>query len=391
MAGAGDRDAAREQAGAGPVPPYAGRAAGADDPGGDAPGYAGLATFAGLPWLPGLEDLRARQPDVAVVGAPFDIATTHRPGARFGPRALRAQAYNPGTYHLDLGIEIFDWLDVVDAGDAHCPHGLTEVSHRNIRAKVGDIARLDVIPVIIGGDHSITWPAASGVAEAVGWGEVGLLHFDAHADTADIIDGNLASHGTPMRRLIESGAVRGRNFVQVGLRGYWPPPDVFAWMREQGMRWHLMHEIWERGSREVVAEAIAQAVDGCRALYLSVDIDVLDPGFAPGTGTPEPGGMNPADLLRAVRQIALDTPIVAADIVEVSPPYDHAETTVNSAHRVAMEIFAALAHRRRSAAGGTAGLPAGLAEPPREVRPLEARSRDVQPRDVQSPEVQEPG
>ncbi|OHV41011.1 agmatinase [Parafrankia soli] len=362
MAQAGDRDVARGRGSAGPVPPYAARAAGADDPGADAPGYSGLATFAGLPWMPGIDDLRARRPDVAVVGAPFDIATTHRPGARFGPRALRAQAYNPGTYHLDLGIEIFDWLDVVDAGDAHCPHGLTEASHRNIRAKVGDVARLGVIPVIIGGDHSITWPAASGVAEAVGWGEVGLLHFDAHADTADIIDGNLASHGTPMRRLIESGAVRGRNFVQVGLRGYWPPPDVFAWMREQGMRWHLMHEIWERGSREVVAEAIAQAVDGCRALYLSVDIDVLDPGFAPGTGTPEPGGMNPADLLRAVRQIALDTPIVAADIVEVSPPYDHAETTVNSAHRVAMEIFAALAHRRRSAAGGTADLPAGLPE-----------------------------
>jgi agmatinase len=310
--------------------------------------YQGLATFCGRPWIPDEADLAARHPDVAVVGAPFDISTTHRPGARFGPRALRASAYNPGTYHLDLAIEIFDWLDVVDAGDAQCPHGLTEVSHRNIRAKVGDIARLGILPIVIGGDHSITWPAASGVAEAVGWGELGLLHFDAHADTADVIDGNLASHGTPMRRLVESGAVRGRNFVQVGLRGYWPPPDVFAWMREQGMRWHLMQEVWERGSRAVVADAIAQALDGCKALYLSVDIDVLDPGFAPGTGTPEPGGMNPADLLRAVRQIALDTPLAAADIVEVSPPYDHADTTVNCAHRVAMEIFAALAHRRRA-------------------------------------------
>jgi agmatinase len=153
-----------------------------------------------------------------------------------------------------------------------------------------------------------------------------------------------------MRRLLESGAVRGRNFVQVGLRGYWPPPDVFAWMQEQDMRWHMMQEIWERGSRAVVADAIARAVDGCKALYLSVDIDVLDPGFAPGTGTPEPGGMNPADLLRAVRQICLDAPVVAADIVEVSPPYDHADTTINCAHRVAMEIFAALAHRRRAAA-----------------------------------------
>jgi agmatinase len=134
-------------------------------------------------------------------------------------------------------------------------------------------------------------------------------------------------------------------------------------MKANGLRWHLMHEVWERGSRAVVADAIAQAVDGCKALYLSVDIDVLDPGFAPGTGTPEPGGMTPADLLRAVRQIALDTPLVAADVVEVSPPYDHADTTVNSAHRIALEIFAALAHRRRTTAGGTPDLPGALPGP----------------------------
>jgi agmatinase len=330
---------------------------------GQAPGgtggssYEGLATFACLDWIPDEDALAARAPDVAVMGAPFDVSTTHRPGARFGPRALRALAYQPGTYHLDLGVEIFDWIDAVDAGDAHCPHGMTEMSHANIRAHVGAIARRGIIPVILGGDHSITWPAATAVAEAVGWGELGLLHFDAHADTADIIDGNLASHGTPMRRLIESGAVRGRNFVQVGLRGYWPPPDVFAWMREQEMTWHLMHEVWDRGSRAVITDAIARAGDGCKALYLSVDVDVLDPGFAPGTGTPEPGGMNPADLLRAVRQIALDTPLVAVDVVEVAPPYDHAETTVNNAHRVVMEVFAALAHRKRAAGGGSPGLP----------------------------------
>ncbi len=333
------------------------RVAGTIGDGGDPPTYEGLATFGGLPWIDDEDALAARHPDVAIMGAPFDISTTHRPGARFAPRALRALAYQPGTYHLDLGVEIFDWLDVVDAGDAHCPHGRTEASHDNIRAHVGAIAGRGIVPVILGGDHSITWPAATAVARAVGWGELGLLHFDAHADTADIVDGNLASHGTPMRRLIESGAVRGRNFVQVGLRGYWPPPDVFAWMQEQEMTWHLMHEVWERGSRAVVADAIARATDGCRALYLSVDIDVLDPGFAPGTGTPEPGGMNPADLLRAVRQIALDTPLVAMDVVEVSPPYDHAETTINSAHRVVMEALAALAHRKRSAAGGVPDLP----------------------------------
>jgi agmatinase len=309
----------------------------------------GLPTFGERDWVPTVAGLRARQPDVAVVGAPFDISTTYRPGARFGPRALRALAYHPGTYHLDLGIEIFEHLDVVDAGDAYCPHGLTEKSHQNIETKVASVVDNGVFPVIIGGDHSITWPAATAVAREHGWGKLGLIHFDAHADTADILEGNLASHGTPMRRLIESGAVRGRNFVQVGLRGYWPPADVFEWMREQEMTWHLMHEVWERGIREVLADAITRAADGCDAIYLSVDIDVLDPSAAPGTGTPEPGGMTSADLLRAVRTIALETPLVALDVVEVSPPYDHAEITINSAHRVVFEVLAGLAHKKRSA------------------------------------------
>jgi agmatinase len=325
----------------------------------------GLPTFSGCDWIGTAQGLAARRPEVAVVGAPFDISTTYRPGARFGPRALRAAAHDPGSYHLDLGLEIFDWLDVVDAGDAFCPHGLTEISHTNIQAKVASVVDAGAFPVIIGGDHSITWPAATAVARAHGWGRLGLLHFDAHADTADQIEGNLASHGTPMRRLIESGAVRGRNFVQVGLRGYWPPPDVFDWMREQEMTWHLMHELWERGVRPVIDDAIARASDGCDAIYLSVDIDVLDPGFAPGTGTPEPGGMSPVDLLRAVRSIALETPLVALDVVEVSPPYDVSDNTVNNAHRVVLETLAALAHKKRALSGGTVTLPGAAPDPAR--------------------------
>jgi len=245
---------------------------------------------------------------------------------------------------------------VVDYGDAICSHGMWEASRTAIHERVGEVAGAGAVPVVIGGDHSITWPAATAVADHHGFGKVGVVHFDAHADTADSIDGNLASHGTPMRRLIESGAVLGRNFVQVGLRGYWPPADVFDWMREQGMRWHLMQELWERGAPAVIEDAIAEALDGADALYLSVDIDVLDPGFAPGTGTPEPGGMNPADLLRAVRQIAMRTNLVAMDVVEVAPPYDWADLTVNNAHRVVLEVLAGLAWNRLPP-GGRAGPP----------------------------------
>ncbi len=313
------------------------------------PSYAGPATFAQCPLLTEPEELDRWQPDVAIVGAPWDDSTTNRPGARFGPRALRALAYGPGTYHLDLGIEIFENIEVVDYGDALCPHGMAAVSHANIQERVSEIASRRIIPIILGGDHSITWPAATAVAEAVGWGRVGIVHFDAHADTAADIDGNLASHGTPMRRLIESGAVAGRNFVQVGLRGYWPPQDVFEWMQAQGMRWHFMQEIWERGLPAVMDDAVAEALEDTDGIYLSVDIDVLDPGFAPGTGTPEPGGLNPADLLRAVRRLALETPLVAMDIVEVSPPYDWAETTINNAHRTVLEVLAGTAVRRGAA------------------------------------------
>jgi agmatinase len=321
--------------------------------------HSGLATFGQRPFLTEVEQLDSWQPDVAIVGAPFDIGTTNRPGARFGPRAIRATAYEPGTYHMDLGLEIFDWLEVVDFGDAFCPHGQTEVSHANIKERVAAVASRGIVPVILGGDHSITWPSASAISEIRRPGSIGIVHFDAHADTAPGSFGQLASHGSPMRRLIESGAVLGRNFVQVGLRGYWPPADVLDWMREQGLRWHLMTEIEERGAEAVIDDAIAEALDGPDAIYLSVDIDVVDPGSAPGTGTPEPGGMLPRELLRAVRRIVGKVDLAGMDIVEVSPPYDWAESTAMIANRCALEAISALAVKRR--AGGQVRFTTGAA------------------------------
>ena len=310
--------------------------------------FGGLATFGQRPFLAEPSQLDEWQPDVAIVGAPYDNSTTNRPGARFGPRAIRSQAYEPGSYHMDLGIEIFDYLEVVDFGDAYCPHGQTDVSLANIKARVSEVAKRGIIPITLGGDHSITWPAATAVAEVKGFGNVGMVHFDAHADTADILYGNLASHGTPMRRLIESGAIPGKNFVQVGLRGYWPPKEIFDWMREQGMRWHTMDEIWQRGFQAVMKDAISEALSTADSLYISIDVDSLDPSFAPGTGTPEPGGIMSADLLRMVRTLCLEHNVVGIDIVEVSPAYDVSDLTVNVAHRLAFECMAGLAARRRN-------------------------------------------
>jgi len=316
------------------------------------PAYVGLPSFQKLPWVTDADELRRRRPDVAIVGAPFDDAVSHRPGARFGPRAIRQASYHAGDINsLQLGIEPYAWLDVVDAGDAPITPMNTERSHVVIRRKVLDVASSGAVPIVLGGDHSITYPSASAVAEAVAPRRLGIVHFDAHADAANTTWGYLHSHGTPMRRLIESGAVAGRNFVQVGLRGYWPSTETLAWMREQGMRWHLMTEIEERGSEAVVAEAIEQALDGPEVIYLSVDVDVIDPGMAPGTGTPEPGGMLTRELLRAIRQVVGRVELAAMDVVEVAPPYDHAEVTAMAAHRCVLEAISALAVRRRDAGG----------------------------------------
>jgi len=314
----------------------------------DLPTYVGPVTFSNLPWVTDPAEIRRRGVDVAIVGAPFDDAVSHRSGARFGPRAIREANYSSGSLNsLQLDhVELFEALGVVDAGDANVIPAWTERGHAFIYRKVREVAATGAIPIVLGGDHSITWPSATAIAEVRRPGTIGIVHFDAHADTAPEDWGVLAGHGTPMRRLIESGAVRGRNFVQVGLRGYWPPVDVFAWMKDQGMRWHLMREIEERGAEAVVDEAIAQALDGPDAVYLSIDIDVIDPGMAPGTGTPEPGGMLTREVLRAIRRIVAAVDLAAMDIVEVSPPYDHAEITAAAANRCALEAISALAVKK---------------------------------------------
>jgi agmatinase len=173
-----------------------------------------------------------------------------------------------------------------------------------------------------------------------------MIHFDAHADTGDLQFGALVGHGTPMRRLIESGAVRGDRFLQLGLRGYWPDDATLEWMREQGMRSYEMTEIHHRGLNTVFDEALTTVIDGCDGVFLSIDIDVVDPGMAPGTGTPEPGGMTSRELLESIRRICLELPVVGLDVVEVAPPFDSADITAILANRVVLEAVSAIAKRR---------------------------------------------
>jgi agmatinase len=308
-------------------------------------------TFLGVPKgsLEALDGL-----DVVFIGAPFDSGTSHRPGARFGPQAIRSTDYLPhdaSRPHLALGVDPLVQLRCADVGDVMMPPGSTEESLAALESCVTAVAAAGALPVILGGDHTVTFPDATGVARHVGWGRVSLIHFDAHADTGNTQFGSLHGHGTPMRRLIESGAVRGDRFLQIGLRGYWPEPETLAWMAAQNMRSFEMTEVVSRGLDAVLDEAFTIALDDCDGVFLSVDVDVVDPGMAPGTGTPEPGGLTTRQLLDAVRRIAMEVPLAGIDVVEVSPPYDHAEVTAYLANRVVLEALSGVAWRRRMLAG----------------------------------------
>jgi agmatinase len=306
-------------------------------------------TFLGVPRCDLTDPDSLSGADVVIVGAPFDGGTSHRPGTRFGPTAIRQTDYLPqdgSRPHLALRVDALKDLVVRDAGDVEMYSGEVERAIADLEDAVAKVAAAEAVPVVLGGDHTIALPDAKGVARVHGQGRVSMVHFDAHADTGDIAFGSLWGHGQPMRRLIESGALRGDRFLQIGLRGYWPEPPTLSWMAEQHMRSYEMTEIVARGLDACLTEAFAIATDDCDGVFLSVDVDVCDPGHAPGTGTPEPGGLSARQLLDAVRRVCLELPVVGVDVVEVSPPYDHADITAALGNRVVLESLSAMAARR---------------------------------------------
>ncbi|MBM3703915.1 MAG: agmatinase [Actinobacteria bacterium] len=306
-------------------------------------------TFLGIPRCDLAEPSSYEGLDVVIVGAPIDSGTSHRSGAKFGPQAIRMGDYLPHDGerpHLALRIDALKELKIADAGDLMMPPGNLEESLAVLRAATETISRVGAIPVVLGGDHSIASADVAGIAAHRGKGKISMIHFDAHADTGDLQMGALVGHGTPMRRLIENGDVRGDRFLQLGLRGYWPDNATLNWMRDQRMRSYEMTELHHRGLEAVLDESFATLTQDCDGVFLSVDIDVVDPGMAPGTGTPEPGGMTSRELLEAVRRICLELPVVGIDIVEVAPPFDSADITAILANRVVLEALSAIAKRK---------------------------------------------
>ena len=307
---------------------------------GEKPDYAGLLTFAGQPYTQDPSELPGH--DVAIVGAPFDDLVSDRPGARFAPRAIRAASCPPGP-HLEAKVDAFAQLRVVDFGDAPVVPADPVESHRAIEETVGQVLTAGATPVVLGGDHSITRGNIRACAAV--HGPVGVVHFDTHTDTGKQVFGVTSSHGTFMRELLDDGHVDGPRYVQIGLRGYWPGEAEFAWQAERGITSLFMHDVRDQGIVEITRRAIE--IVGTGAVFLTVDVDVLEAALVPGTGTPEPGGMSPIDLLLSVRTLASELDLVGADVVEVIPTsVGSVDVSALVADRVVREALTGIAVRR---------------------------------------------
>jgi agmatinase len=277
-------------------------------------------------------------------------------GAAYGPQAIRvSERYVPwadpqsgaSRPHQHVRIDPFQVLTVVDYGDVSVDPFSTERTIAHVQEFVRGVAETGAIPLMVGGDHSLLWPGAAGVADVHGPGSVGVIHFDAHADAGHSMLGHLAAHGTPVRRLIADAHIPGRNFIQVGLRGYFPDDETVEWMRSKGMRSHYMAEVERKGWDVVLRRALEEALDGPRYLYISLDIDVMDPAYTPGTGTPEPGGLTPRELFPLLRRLTAENTVVGIDVVEMNPLVDPGYTTALNVNRCIREMLVGLALRRQ--------------------------------------------
>ncbi|GIH62700.1 agmatinase [Microbispora siamensis] len=297
------------------------------------PRFAGPATFARLPRLD-----EVGHADVAVVGVPFDSGVSYRPGARFGPSAVREASRLLRPYHPGLDVSPFAAMQVADAGDIACnPFDIREAVETVEEAASG-LMEAGTRLVTIGGDHTIALPLLRAAARR--HGPVALLHFDAHLDTWDTYFGAEYTHGTPFRRAVEEGILDTEAVCHVGTRGPLYGKKDLDDDRRLGFGIVTSADVMRRGVDEV-ADALRQRI-GNRPLYLSIDIDVLDPAHAPGTGTPEAGGLTSRELLEILRGLA-GADLVGADVVEVAPAYDHAEITSVAASHVAYDLISLLA------------------------------------------------
>ncbi|TIW69356.1 MAG: agmatinase [Mesorhizobium sp.] len=297
--------------------------------GNDMPRFGGIATMMRLPYARTASGL-----DACFVGVPLDIGTSNRSGTRFGPRQIRAESVLLRPYNMATRAAPFDSLRVADVGDiATNPYNLLK-SVDAIERGISDILSHGCKPLSLGGDHTMTLPILRAMAKK--HGPVGLIHVDAHADINDTMFGEEIAHGTPFRRAVEEGLINARRTIQIGLRGTGYAAEDFDWPRRQGFKVYQADELWHRSLVPLMDEVRAHMGSG--PVYITFDIDSLDPAFAQGTGTPEIGGLTSMQALEIVRGCwGLD--IVGCDLVEVSPPFDTSGNTALTAANLLFELL----------------------------------------------------
>jgi guanidinopropionase len=297
------------------------------------PRFAGHSTFMRLPVV-----THPRELDIAIAGVPWDGGTTNRPGPRHGPRQVRDMSSLIKRVHSVTKVSPYELCRVADFGDAPVNPIDLERSLETIQAFFVAIMEADAVPLAIGGDHLSSLPILRAVAKKR---PVGMVHFDAHSDTVDTYFGGLKyTHGTPFRRAIEEGLLDPKRVVQIGIRGSTYSADERDWPLKQGIRIISIEEFEAMGSEAVIQEA--RRIVGSAPTYVSFDIDALDPAFAPGTGTPEFGGLTPREVMRMLRGLR-NLDLVGADVVEVSPPFDPSGGTALAAANIAFELLCLLA------------------------------------------------
>jgi agmatinase len=302
------------------------------------PRFTGPSTFARLPYVRDLADV-----DLAVVGVPFDTGVTYRVGGRFGPNAVRAASVMLRPYNANLDVKPFEVLSCIDYGDVAIVPGYTERSYEAIEATVAPIVEAGVIPLLIGGDHACTLPHLRATRSR---GPLAVIDFDSHTDAWDSYFGEKYNHGTWMRRAIEEGLVDVGRSIEVGLRGsLYDAGDWTGLRTELGLEYLTTEDVLRLGPAEVAA--IVRRRVGAGPAFISFDIDVVDPAFAPGTGTPEAGGPSAHDLLAILRGLT-GIDFVGFDVVEVIPAYDPAGQTATLACNIGYEMLSLSALRRLS-------------------------------------------
>jgi agmatinase len=302
------------------------------------PRFAQPATFMRLPYVEDPHGL-----DVAIVGVPYDGGTSYRPGARLAPREIRAQSSLIRPYNFFQKTSPFDVMNVADVGDVDAPPVSIERCYDAVEARIGVVADARATPMVIGGDHSITLPALRALVKRTG--PVAIVHVDAHLDTSGPETwGDEFHHGTPIRHAIEEGLVEDGQLYQIGVRGPRGGADDDALVRRRGHTLITADQLAERGAQRVTAELRERIMT--RPVYVTFDVDAVDPAFAPGTGTPVPGGLSAREALGLVRGLA-GLAICGGDLVEYCPPLDHADITGHLSAHLVWELLAAIAASRR--------------------------------------------